>query len=168
MLCGKLPFDDEYSKYFSLLTLLVPNLFRKINGGVYTLPSYLSSDTRNILQSMLIVDPLKRATIADIRSDPWFQSSLPAYLKPAVDQVSIGVEEADNGIMVEVARVMGYKIDTVKYALSSFENNQIKVAYQLLLDRKKALAAAKKNTFSSLQSLRGTAGPEDEVCDEEN
>jgi carbon catabolite-derepressing protein kinase len=118
---AKLPFDDEY----------IPNLFRKINGGVYTLPSYLSSDTRNILQSMLIVDPLKRATIADIRSDPWFNTSLPSYLKPASDQVSVGVEEADQGIMSEVSRVMGFKIDTVKYALSSIENNQIKVAYQV-------------------------------------
>jgi serine/threonine protein kinase len=32
LLCGSLPFDDEN----------IPNLFRKIKGGIYTLPSHLS------------------------------------------------------------------------------------------------------------------------------
>lgn len=32
LLCGSLPFDDEN----------IPNLFKKIKGGIYNLPSHLS------------------------------------------------------------------------------------------------------------------------------
>ncbi|KAJ1570591.1 hypothetical protein NDA11_001580 [Ustilago hordei] len=72
MLCGRLPFDDEY----------IPTLFKKINNGIYTLPSYLSQEARHLLSQMLIVDPVKRITISEIRQHPWFNVDLPAYLRP--------------------------------------------------------------------------------------
>lgn len=107
MLCGKLPFDDEY----------IPTLFKKINGelrsrperclpaslsrcdeadifyflsiphvffsgGIYSLPSYLSSEAKHLLSSMLVVDPVKRITISEIRQLPWFQTNLAPYLQP--------------------------------------------------------------------------------------
>jgi carbon catabolite-derepressing protein kinase len=61
---------------------------------------------------MLIVDPLKRATIADIRSDPWFNTSLPSCLKPAIDHVASGVEDADHGIMAELLACNGKHFHT--------------------------------------------------------
>ncbi|PWN31029.1 Pkinase-domain-containing protein [Jaminaea rosea] len=72
MLCGRLPFDDEY----------IPTLFKKINSGIYSLPSYLSAEASSLLSSMLIVDPVKRITINEIRQLPWFQQDLPRYLQP--------------------------------------------------------------------------------------
>ena len=100
MLCGRLPFDDEY----------IPTLFKKINGwslsllfpfvplplrssslppylslpagGIYHLPAYLSPDAKYLLSQMLIVDPVKRITISEIRQLPWFQMNLPRYLSP--------------------------------------------------------------------------------------
>lgn len=36
LLCGSLPFDDEN----------IPNLFKKIKGGIYNLPSHLSPGGR--------------------------------------------------------------------------------------------------------------------------
>ena len=36
LLCGSLPFDDEN----------IPNLFKKIKGGIYNLPSHLSPGAR--------------------------------------------------------------------------------------------------------------------------
>ena len=73
MLTGKLPFDDEN----------IPNLFKKISGGVFTIPSFLSTDTRHLLMRMLEVDPLKRISIQGIRQMPWFQKGLPEYLQPS-------------------------------------------------------------------------------------
>lgn len=72
MLCGRLPFDDEY----------IPTLFKKINSGIYTLPSYLSAEAASLLSAMLVVDPVKRITIQEIRQLPWFQKDLPKYLYP--------------------------------------------------------------------------------------
>ncbi|KAA3456063.1 SNF1-related protein kinase catalytic subunit alpha KIN10 [Gossypium australe] len=70
LLCGTLPFDDEN----------IPNLFKKIKGGIYTLPSHLSPGARDLIPRMLVVDPMKRMTIPEIRQHPWFQAHLPRYL----------------------------------------------------------------------------------------
>lgn len=60
LLCGTLPFDDEH----------VPALFKKIRGGVFYIPEYLTRSVASLLMLMLQVDPLKRATIKDIRYWP--------------------------------------------------------------------------------------------------
>jgi 5'-AMP-activated protein kinase catalytic alpha subunit len=65
-----LPFDDEN----------IPNLFKKIKGGIYNLPSHLSPGARDLIPRMLLVDPLKRITIPEIRQHPWFLLHLPRYL----------------------------------------------------------------------------------------
>lgn len=57
LLCGTLPFDDEH----------VPTLFKKIRGGVFYIPEYLNRSVASLLMFMLQVDPLKRASIKDIR-----------------------------------------------------------------------------------------------------
>ncbi|KAJ0393091.1 hypothetical protein P43SY_004485 [Pythium insidiosum] len=87
LLCGSLPFDDES----------IPNLFKKIRGGMYTLPSHLSELARDLIPRMLVVDPMKRITIPEIRQHPWFQQDLPPYLQhpPEVvenEAVKIGLQ----------------------------------------------------------------------------
>ncbi|OWZ41836.1 carbon catabolite-derepressing protein kinase [Cryptococcus neoformans] len=72
LLCGKLPFDDEH----------IPTLFKKIENGVFHIPSHVSEPARHLLKRMLEVDPLKRCTIAEIRQMPFFQENLPRYLQP--------------------------------------------------------------------------------------
>ena len=69
LLCGSLPFDDEN----------IPNLFKKIKGGIYNLPSHLSGGARDLIPRMLLVDPLKRITIPEIRCG---QSPEHGALKP--------------------------------------------------------------------------------------
>ena len=39
-------------------------------GGIYTLPSHLSPGARDLIPRMLLVDPLKRITIPEIRWGP--------------------------------------------------------------------------------------------------
>lgn len=73
LLCGSLPFDDEN----------VPNLFRKIKHGNFTLPGHITSDAKDLIVQMLVVDPSKRLTIAMIRKHRWFNVALPGYLKKA-------------------------------------------------------------------------------------
>lgn len=66
LLCGSLPFDDEN----------IPNLFKKIKGGIYNLPSHLSPGARDLIPRMLLVDPLKRITIPEIRLAQHFSSMI--------------------------------------------------------------------------------------------
>lgn len=57
LLCGTLPFDDDH----------VPTLFKKICDGIFYTPQYLNPSVISLLKHMLQVDPMKRATIRDIR-----------------------------------------------------------------------------------------------------
>ncbi|KAK8614737.1 hypothetical protein V6N13_068532 [Hibiscus sabdariffa] len=42
-------------------------LMMKIKGGIYTLPSHLSHGARDLIPQMLVVEPMKRMTIPEIR-----------------------------------------------------------------------------------------------------
>ncbi|KAF9198498.1 Protein kinase [Haplosporangium sp. Z 27] len=147
MLCGRLPFDDDY----------IPLLFKKINGksdfkafidtkmhkicsGIYSLPSFLSPETKYLLTSMLVVDPLKRITIAEIRQNAWFNVGLPEYLKPLpqgiTDDIFCNLQE---DIISELMKKMNFSRETIIQALEERQNNQIKVAYQLVVDHRRMI-----------------------------
>ncbi|CAG8650278.1 9992_t:CDS:10, partial [Racocetra persica] len=143
MLCGRLPFDDEY----------IPTLFKKINGGIYTLPPFLSPDTKDLLKSMLVVDPLKRITIQEIRQTSWFNVGLPDYLKPLPDNDEVSFGEIDDNIVSEIHKKMGFSKDTIYKALQEIENNQIKVAYQLVVDHKRMINAGRMSGQKNIQSF---------------
>ncbi|KAI0030047.1 kinase-like domain-containing protein [Vararia minispora EC-137] len=76
MLCGRLPFEDED----------VRTLFRKINQGIYDMPSYLSTDARSLISSMLTVEPSERITIPGILQHPFYMTDLPRYLQPTLQR----------------------------------------------------------------------------------
>lgn len=61
LLCGTLPFDDDH----------VPTLFKKICDGIFFTPQYLNPSVISLLKHMLQVDPMKRATIKEIRWAWW-------------------------------------------------------------------------------------------------
>jgi hypothetical protein len=72
MLCAKLPFDDAYDN--------MRNLFRLIRSGTYTIPSYVSPMATDLIKRILVVDPLKRLSIKDIKNHPWFSVRVPLYI----------------------------------------------------------------------------------------
>ena len=47
---------------------------------MYSLPSHLSQSARDLILRLLVVDPMKRITIPEVRQHQWFQHKLPAYL----------------------------------------------------------------------------------------
>jgi 5'-AMP-activated protein kinase catalytic alpha subunit len=51
-------------------------------AGIYSTPDYISKSVSQLIEKMLTVDPLKRATIKDIREHDWFKIDLSDYLFP--------------------------------------------------------------------------------------
>eukprot|EP00798_Chlamydomonas_sp_ICE-L_P002734 gene2734-12606_t len=127
LLCGSLPFDDEN----------IPNLFKKIKGGVYNLPSHLSPGARDLIPRMLLVDPLKRITIPEIRQHPWFSLSAP----PIIPGQSCSSQRVDEDVVAETIR-LGFNRETLIHALRSRVQNKATVAYFLLSDNKKGLPSS--------------------------
>ncbi|KAL4612648.1 hypothetical protein ACB092_08G215700 [Castanea dentata] len=70
LLCGTLPFVAEENC----------STFKKITDGIYTLPSHLSPEVKDLISKMLQRNPFERIEIPKIREHPWFQAHLPQYL----------------------------------------------------------------------------------------
>ncbi|KFM28770.1 SNF1-related protein kinase catalytic subunit alpha KIN10 [Auxenochlorella protothecoides] len=113
LLCGSLPFDDEN----------IPNLFKKIKGGIYTLPSHLSPGARDLIPRMLLVEPLKRITIPEIRQHPWFSVHLPRYLAVMHTDPVASAAALDEEVVGEVAR-LGFSPSFLAASVQRREQNK--------------------------------------------
>ncbi len=136
LLCGTLPFDDES----------IPNLFKKIKSGMYSLPSHLSQSSRELILRMLVVDPIKRITIAEVRQHPWYQHKLPAYLTLPPAMIERQERYIDPEIVDKVCLlpIRGVSVAAVHDAVMNAGTlprpqlkHDLKVAYELLLDEKR-------------------------------
>ncbi|KAG2603638.1 hypothetical protein PVAP13_4NG001900 [Panicum virgatum] len=73
MFCGRLPFDAGTDD--------ISDLRRNVRRGDFRrLPSWVSDDARDLISSMLIVRPQKRATITEVRAHRWLEPDMPPYL----------------------------------------------------------------------------------------
>lgn len=131
LLCGSLPFDDEN----------IPNLFKKIKGGMYTLPSHLSPGARDLIPRMLLVDPLKRITIPEIRQHPWFCVHLPRYLAVAQADHMVGGKAVDQEILSHVVG-LGFDKEYVMDSLRKRQQNKATVAYYLIADNRRRMPSS--------------------------
>ncbi|KAJ8977649.1 hypothetical protein NQ317_003627 [Molorchus minor] len=133
LLCGTLPFDDEH----------VPTLFRKIKSGIFPIPEYLNKTVVSLLCSMLQIDPMKRATIEDIKKHEWFQKECPAYLFPSPVEQDSSVIDTD--AVREVCDKFGVQDSEVHNALLSGDpHDQLAIAYHLIIDNKRIADEAAK------------------------
>ncbi|KAJ3708008.1 hypothetical protein LUZ61_011713 [Rhynchospora tenuis] len=85
MLSGYVPFQDRSRT----------NLYRKISRAEYTFPEWFTPSQKRIISRILTPMPTKRATIAEILSDSWFQVDY----KPSVgfeDESCTNSEEANS------------------------------------------------------------------------
>ncbi|KNA07012.1 hypothetical protein SOVF_175830 [Spinacia oleracea] len=64
LLAGYLPFHDEN----------VMQMYRKVNKGDFTLPSWLSAEACDLITQMLDPNPSTRITLAEIMESKWFKS----------------------------------------------------------------------------------------------
>ncbi|KAH7326275.1 kinase-like domain-containing protein [Stachybotrys elegans] len=147
LLVGRLPFDDEH----------IPSLFAKIARGTYSIPQWMPAGAAALIRKMLVVNPVSRATIDDIRADPWFLADLPPYLQPPVEEFfhtginpNKAIEKSDiapnasekvqerlhNEVTDKISRTMGYGKGDVEEALQSEEPSAIKDAYMIVRENK--------------------------------
>jgi len=135
LLCGTLPFDDEH----------VTTLFRKIKSGVFPIPDYLNKSVVSLLCHMLQTDPMKRATVEDIRKHDWFTAGCPTYLFPdRVTDTSI----VDTNAIAEVSQKFGVEEQEIHAALLSDDpHNQLVIAYNLVIDNKRIQTAKEEDDF---------------------
>lgn len=62
MVAGRLPFDDDN----------IQRLLFKVQRGVFHFPPGINVECKNLIKGMMMVDPKKRLTIAEIRQNAWY------------------------------------------------------------------------------------------------
>ncbi|XP_015240092.1 serine/threonine-protein kinase BRSK2-like isoform X6 [Cyprinodon tularosa] len=133
LLVGALPFDDDNLR----------NLLEKVKLGVFHMPHFIPPDCQNLLRGMIEVDATKRLTLEQIQKHTWYLAGKnePEPEQPVPRKVAIRMlgssEEIDPDVL-ESMHSLGCFRDKEKLSkdLLSEEDNQEKMIYFLLLDRK--------------------------------
>lgn len=130
------------------------------------MPSYLSPDAKDLISRMLIVNPIQRITIAEIRKHPWFKKSLPEYLQlpkeeffdtgvdvtklPQIEELERGPAERLKGelhdaVVGKLGTTMGYPKDDIQDALTNNEPSAIKDAYMIVRENQMMIRRAPRH-----------------------
>ncbi|XP_059390564.1 serine/threonine-protein kinase BRSK2 isoform X4 [Carassius carassius] len=133
LLVGALPFDDDNLR----------NLLEKVKLGVFHMPHFIPPDCQNLLRGMIEVDATKRLTLEQIQKHTWYIAGKnePEPEQPVPRKVAIrmlpSTEDIDPDVL-ESMHSLGCFRDKNKLMkdLLSDDDNQEKMIYFLLLDRK--------------------------------
>uniref|UniRef100_A0A6Q2YR19 Protein kinase domain-containing protein n=1 Tax=Esox lucius TaxID=8010 RepID=A0A6Q2YR19_ESOLU len=133
LLVGALPFDHDNLR----------QLLEKVKSGVFHMPHFIPPDCQALLKGMIEVDPEKRLTLEVIQKHTWYQSGRnePCPEQPVPRRVCLGrilsLTELDPDVL-DSMHSLGCFRDRGKLTrdLQCEEDNQEKMIYYLLLDRK--------------------------------
>ncbi|XP_061577456.1 serine/threonine-protein kinase BRSK2 isoform X4 [Cololabis saira] len=146
LLVGALPFDDDNLR----------NLLEKVKLGVFHMPHFIPPDCQNLLRGMIEVDATKRLTLEQIQKHTWYMlqtvdlkealcmgggKNEPEPEQPVPRKVTIrslpSADDIDPDVL-DSMHSLGCFRDKNKLLkdLLSDEENQEKMIYFLLLDRK--------------------------------
>uniref|UniRef100_A0A8C5FF04 Si:dkey-16p21.7 n=1 Tax=Gadus morhua TaxID=8049 RepID=A0A8C5FF04_GADMO len=128
LLVGALPFDHDNLR----------QLLEKVKSGVFHMPHFIPPECQALLRGMIEVNPDKRLTLEAIQKHSWYH---PAPSKPPPRKVCVkritSLTELDPDVL-ESMYSLGCFRDRGKLTrdLQCEEENQEKMIYYLLLDRK--------------------------------
>ncbi|XP_053532855.1 serine/threonine-protein kinase BRSK2 isoform X2 [Ictalurus punctatus] len=133
LLVGALPFDHDNLR----------QLLEKVKSGVFHMPHFIPPECQALLRGMIEVNPEKRLTLEAIQKHPWYLGGRnePCPEQPPPRRVCVkrivSLTELDPDVL-DSMHSLGCFRDRVKLTrdLQCDEENQEKMIYYLLLDRK--------------------------------
>ncbi|KAM9779668.1 serine/threonine-protein kinase BRSK1 [Neosynchiropus ocellatus] len=133
LLVGALPFDHDNLR----------QLLEKVKSGVFHMPHFIPPECQALLKGMIEVNADKRLTLEAIQKHSWYQGGRnePCPEQPPPRRICLkrilSISELDPDVL-ESMHSLGCFRDRAKLTkdLTSEEENQEKMIYYLLLDRK--------------------------------
>lgn len=124
ILCGYLPFDDNDTQI----------LYKKIMRGEFSIPSFLSNNSSDLIKSILNTNPKTRFTIDNIRAHSWFQLykgyvNTPKGLIIGYHEIPVDESLVDNIVS------LGCEREVLLSSLRDNRHNKLTVLYYLLLKK---------------------------------
>ncbi|ORY49962.1 Pkinase-domain-containing protein [Rhizoclosmatium globosum] len=160
LVCGYHPFDCQH----------MGRMYTNILSARYKFPEEspkVSDNAKDILASMLKVNPLERATLSKLQSHPWItdNGALPPvefYELPLESPVSPGSPTSspirgdpchlkDNSLIAELKR-MGFSNEEIEFAKKTGDPGPVMAAYHLLRAEKKRAQAKQTETTQSVST----------------
>ncbi|KAJ8391259.1 hypothetical protein AAFF_G00095260 [Aldrovandia affinis] len=133
LVCGALPFDGP----------TLPVLRQRVLEGRFRIPYFMTEDCEHLIRRMLVLDPSKRLSVAQIKEHRWMTLEVPVQ-RPVLYQQSVPTEGKAGGVgeySEQVLRLMhSLGIDQHK-TVESLQNksyNHFAAIYYLLVERLKA------------------------------
>ena len=157
MVCGYLPFEDPNTSA----------LYKKIIGGDFHIPKFVSPSVRNLIQGILTTDPNRRFTIRAIKNHEWFRT---AENKEFYDEgrIPMGIKvnsqmiPFDEEILEEMKEYEGVNQEEMRKFISNNRHNHTISIYYLLMKKNLRLGRhsifdiCSRNFDSSLLTLRSS------------
>ncbi|EPQ01834.1 Serine/threonine-protein kinase SIK2 [Myotis brandtii] len=130
LVCGALPFDGP----------TLPILRQRVLEGRFRIPYFMSEDCEHLIRRMLVLDPSKRLTIAQIKEHKWMLIEVPVQ-RPVLYPQGQENEPSIGEFNEQVLRLMhSLGIDQQK-TIESLQNksyNHFAAIYYLLVERLKS------------------------------
>ncbi|XP_048368583.1 serine/threonine-protein kinase SIK2 isoform X2 [Sphaerodactylus townsendi] len=130
LVCGALPFDGP----------TLPILRQRVLEGRFRIPYFMSEECEHLIRRMLVLDPSKRLTIAQIKEHKWMLIEVPVQ-RPALYPQGQENEPSIGEYNEQVLRLMhSLGIDQQK-TIESLQNksyNHFAAIYYLLIERLKS------------------------------
>ncbi|KAJ1940779.1 Serine/threonine-protein kinase, partial [Linderina macrospora] len=106
LVCGKVPFDDQS----------MPALHAKIKRGHVEYPGWLSSECKHLLSRLLVVNPLRRATMGEVIRHPWTGKGygdlgIPNSFLPERTPL-VSPDQIDRAVVREMSQYIGFGFGT--------------------------------------------------------
>lgn len=128
LVCGSLPFDGP----------TLPSLRQRVLEGRFRIPFFMSRDCETLIRRMLVVDPAKRISIAQIWQHRWMQAdpTLPrgAAAALAAHGCSSGLGDYDEQVL-GLMQTLGIDRHRTVESLQNSSYNHFAAIYYLLLER---------------------------------
>lgn len=150
LVCGALPFDGS----------TLQSLRDRVLSGRFRIPYFMSEDCESLIRKMLVLDPLKRYTIEQIKKHRWMAAEpyvvptladptrspahQPAYLAPS--------QYEPNEQILKLMQSLGIDPVKTKESLRSNSYDHHAAIYLLLLERVRARAASSVNVSNDARS----------------
>ncbi|GAB6018869.1 hypothetical protein CHUAL_000527 [Chamberlinius hualienensis] len=129
LVCGALPFDGS----------TLQTLRDRVLSGRFRIPYFMSSECEHLVRKMLVLDPLKRYTIAQIKSHKWMMvDGVPKslYRGESYDRLTLSKNEPNEQIL-RVMQSLGIDSDRTRESIRNDNYDHHAAIYFLLLDKVK-------------------------------
>ncbi|XP_030600860.1 serine/threonine-protein kinase SIK2 isoform X3 [Archocentrus centrarchus] len=132
LVCGALPFDGP----------TLPVLRQRVLEGRFRIPYFMTEECEHLIRRMLVLDPSKRLTVAQIKEHKWMTLDVPIqrpvlYQQPLSSEGEAGVGEYSEQVL-RLMHSLGIDQHKTIESLQNKSYNHFAAIYYLLVERLKA------------------------------